>query len=347
MDKNLIIKYINKTASQEEIQKVLEWASISKENETLLVEMMNRWVADHMPHTEADDTKYDEFRHYLNGYNSSAAQNRRSGRLSSYAWISAAAIIVLLVAWNIFLMQRMGNQANIKLAEQNMIESVPANHIRTIYTEKGVKAKIMLPDSSSVWLNSDTKIEYPELFNTQTREVRLSGEAYFEVKADSLHPMIITTGKGFKVKVTGTAFNIKAYEDDETAKTTLYSGSISLLYRGNGNKLIEKTLQPYQSVDLSDKKISINNNATEEQMENASIWKVGKIHFESTPISEVIKILNRWHGTQFTVTDQDILKYRITANFENESIVQILELIKMTTFIDYSISGKNITLTKR
>ena len=82
-------------------------------------------------------------------------------------------------------------------------------------------------------------------------------------------------------------------------------------------------------------------------MEAASLWKMGKIHFDSTPVSEAIKILNRWHGTQFTVNNPEILDYEITGNFENESIVQILELIKLTTYIDYTIDGKNIVLTKR
>ena len=360
MDKDLIIKYINKSASKEERQRVLEWASQSKEHETLLTEMMNTWVAEHMPQEEASDAKYNEFIMYRRGYNSSTLQFKKRARINIFALTAAAAVIIFMFCWNLILMQQYKGDDKATLAitetQHGHTESIqaiahntrkPATDMRSLYTNKGVKAQIMLPDSSVVWLNSDTRIEYPETFNDNVREVKLSGEAYFEVRTDSLCPMIITTEKGFKVKVTGTSFNIKAYENDDVASTTLYTGSISLLYNGTNNKLVEKKIRPNQSVNLSAKKIDIKTAATVEQIKNASIWKAGRIHFDATPISEVIKILNRWHGSQFSVTDPEILNYKITADFENESIIQIMDLIKMTTYIDYSISGKHIKLSKR
>ena len=347
MDKDLIIKYISKTATKEEAQQVLEWANLEKENETLLAEMMNKWVADHMPENEADDRKYEEFLLYRKGYDSSSEKFRKRTRINIFAWSIAAAVILFLLGWNIFLTGHKGETESISSTMALATPQDPASNMRTLYTDKGVKAQIMLPDSSMVWLNSDTRIEYPEVFDKAERKVKLSGEAYFEVKSDSLHPMIITTDKGFQIKVTGTSFNVKAYNDDNVARTTLYSGSISLLYKGAGNTVIEKKMRPNQCVDLYDEKIRITKNATEEQLESASIWKAGRIHFESTPLSEAIKTLNRWHGTQFKIENPEVLEYRITANFENESIVQIMELIKMTTYIDYSISGKEIIITKR
>ena len=259
MDKDLILKYINKTASDLEKEKVLKWASESMENEKTLVEMMNVWVAEHMPHDEADDSKFQEFGYYLRGYNTSAAKARQNKLIKIFGWSGAAAIIVALLSWNIFLTQTISveklEKENAKLALNTAVETdIPAPvPTRTMYTNKGVKACITLPDSSIVWLNSDTRIEYPEVFSGLTREVKLSGEAYFNVKRDPEHPMIITTNKGFKVKVTGTSFNIKAYENDEIAQTTLYSGSISLLYKNKHNNTIEKNLKPnHQPYSRSD-----------------------------------------------------------------------------------------------
>ena len=348
MDKDLILKYVNKTASETEKAKILRWASESMENEKALIEMMNTWVSEHMPQEETDDTKYQEFCHYLHGYNASAAKNSKYHRINIIGWSVAAAVILILLCWNIFMSNIVRNTDTLPIAQDQLAEEItPSNHIRTLYTEKGVKARITLPDSSTVWLNSDTKIEYPEVFDKYSRNVTLSGEAYFEVKSDSLSPMIITTSKGFQVKVTGTTFNIKAYDNDIVAQATLYSGSISLLYKNNQNIIVEKNLKPNQSVDLANGNTYLKTNPSPEELEVACIWKMGKIYFDSTPLGEAIKILNRWHGTQFIVKDPEILDYKITANFENESIVQILELIKLTTFIDYSISGNKITLIKR
>ncbi|MBR4883175.1 MAG: FecR domain-containing protein [Bacteroidales bacterium] len=354
MDKNLILKYVNKTASEQEKAKVLKWAAESMENEKKLVEMMNVWVADHMPQDKADDEKFQEFGYYLRGYNASVAKNRQNRIMKVTGWCSAAAVIIALLTWNIFLTHSAADNnpaspdsssiAQVTETAQDIRADIP---VRTLYTNKGVKACITLPDSSVVWLNSDTRIEYPEVFSGKAREVKLSGEAYFDVKKNPEWPMVITTNKGFQVKVTGTSFNIKAYDNDEVAKTTLYSGSISLLYKNRHNATVEKSLKPNQSVDLVDGKAYTNTNATPDQMEAASLWKMGKIHFDSTPVSEAIKILNRWHGTHFIVKNPEILDYQITGNFENESIVQILELIKLTSYIDYTIEGKNIILTKR
>lgn len=348
MDKDLILKYVNKTASEKEKAKVLRWAAESMENEKALIEMMNTWVSEHMPQEEADDAKYQEFGYYLHGYNASAAKNSKYHRINVIGWSVAVAAILLLLCWNLFLANTTKTIETTPAVTHQLAENItPANHIRTLYTDKGVKARITLPDSSTVWLNSDTRIEYPEVFDKHIRNIKLSGEAYFEVKSDSLSPMIITTSKGFQVKVTGTTFNIKAYDDDEIAQTTLYSGSISLLYKNNQNVVVEKNLKPRQSVDLSNGNTYLKANPSPEELEVASMWKMGKIYFDSTPLGEAIKILNRWHGSQFIVKDAEILDYEITANFENESIVQIMELIKLTTLIDYSISSNKITLIKR
>jgi ferric-dicitrate binding protein FerR (iron transport regulator) len=78
-----------------------------------------------------------------------------------------------------------------------------------------------------------------------------------------------------------------------------------------------------------------------------SEWKDGQLVFNETPMSEVIRMLERWHGVSIKVADPDILDYKFTARFESESIVQILDFVKMTTFIDYTVQGNKVVLKKR
>jgi ferric-dicitrate binding protein FerR (iron transport regulator) len=158
--------------------------------------------------------------------------------------------------------------------------------------------------------------------------------------------MLVSTTKGFSVRVTGTEFNIKAYQSDNSAQTTLYSGEIYLL-RKNDNQFISTKVEPNQTVIINTAGSRINLTAVMKQspLDDAA-WKEGKMIFESTPMSEVITTLERWHGVDFVIKNKEVLNYRITATFNSESIVQIMDLICMTTPIRFEITNRKVVLDK-
>lgn len=258
---------------------------------------------------------------------------------------AAAAVIVLLIGSNLFLLsvkkEAVGSQNNIASA------LLPPKNIETykeLYTNRGVKAKLLLPDSSVVYLNSDTKIIYPDRFDSLSRNVQIEGEAYFSVVKDTTRPMIVTTGKGFAVRVLGTEFNLKANRNDANAQATLYSGKIDIIREKAGKVVITK-VQPNETITIGDDNICTKVVLGEPQKLMA--WKDGKLIFDNTPVSEAVKMLERWHGVEVDVADASILNFKLTATFEQESIVQILELLKIISYIDYSIEGKHVTLKRR
>jgi transmembrane sensor len=104
-------------------------------------------------------------------------------------------------------------------------------------SKKGTKNKMTLPDGTKVWLNADSKLTLAKQFTGPTREVRLSGEAYFEVAHDKNHPFIISAN-AIKVKVLGTVFNLKAYPDDEDTETTLIQGQVEVSIDGQSSSRI-------------------------------------------------------------------------------------------------------------
>ena len=227
------------------------------------------------------------------------------------------------------------------------ISSIDKEEICNIYTEKGTKATVSLPDGSKVWLNSDSKISYPVRFPGDTREVNLSGEAYFEVVSDSLKPMIVTTSKGYMVKVLGTKFHIKSYENDTYSKVTLNSGNIKLICPAdNHQKCTEIGMKPNETVILG--KVEVPKVVTQTVRTNSNdvAWKRGELVFDRTPMSEAIKMIERWHGATFTVNNNALFNRKLTATFKTESLVQILEVIKMLTGIEYTIEDGNMVILK-
>ena len=145
-----------------------------------------------------------------------------------------------------------------------------------------------------------------------TREINISGEAFFDVVSNPNKPMIVSTNKNFKVEVPGTKFNIRSYENDTEAQTTLFSGSIKLTRKlSSTGREVTTLLRPKESFVLREymAPVLILQSDTSKQV----AWKEGKLLFDSTPMLEVIKKLERWHGTEFIVKDQEILNYKITA----------------------------------
>ncbi|MDP3453148.1 MAG: DUF4974 domain-containing protein [Bacteroidales bacterium] len=340
MTKNLLIKYIAGTVQENEKRAVLEWIGKNPDNLKYFIELKNIWVYNNMPdsHATIDEMKM---------VSTITGNNFKYKKSSSKVYfLLAAASVAILITLNIFQYIRNLSLANVVKEPIVSLSDIPFEHKHTLYTNNGVKGYVELPDGSKVWLNSATTLTYPDKFAGATREVMVAGEALFEVVKDSLKPMIVNTNRDFKIEVLGTKFNIRSYDNDYEAQTTLISGSINLIREvKKGKREIIAQLKPTESFVIRDKNapILIRQIDTSKQI----AWKQGLLIFESTPMDEVIKKLERWHGTQFIIKDYDILKTKLTANFRSESIIQIMEMIRFCTPIDYTIKENIVTLNKK
>jgi len=209
---------------------------------------------------------------------------------------------------------------------------------------KGQKGQLILPDGTKVWLNSESTLEYSGMFGPE-REVILNGEAYFEVKSDETHPFLVKTPK-LKIKVTGTTFNVKAYETDDKIETTLVEGCLSIL--NNDRELV--VLQPKESAVYSRKENSINISKLETKtptptkivakqdpkarmdeltpIELIGVWKEDKLIFRDEPLRSMIPKLERWFNRKIYVSDPNLLTNEYNGKFVyNETIYQVLDVI--------------------
>ncbi|GAA4312477.1 DUF4974 domain-containing protein [Mucilaginibacter gynuensis] len=164
-----------------------------------------------------------------------------------------------------------------------------ANAMNTISTPNGGQYNIKLPDGSMVWLNSASSITFPTAFNGTTREVTITGEAYFEVAKNAAKPFIVNSGTQ-TVQVLGTHFNINAYQDEPGIRTTLLEGSIRLKTGSQSRVLV-----PGQQTLVS------GNNIVLQKTTNPSVttaWKDGLFVFDDTDLPQLMRQIARWYDVQ-------------------------------------------------
>lgn len=349
MRKALLIKYVSNQADLQETEEVLEWASKDERNAEYLSKLQSAWVISNMGERLVPCNNFGELKECVDVRE---RKRRFIGRLFRIS-ISAAAAVLALFAVGIggWYMGHKDAEESAFSVEKAVAEQMKFRKIKPtkeLYTNKGVKARVVLPDSSVVILNSDTKIVYPEEFGDELRVVNLSGEAYFDVVKNPMKPMLVHTSRGFSIKVMGTQFNVKAYDDDTKAETTLYSGEIELI-RDVRDGYRSTSVAPNQTIIISGepgctepfRKLEKNN------PKNDIAWVQGKIIFDETPVSEAVKILERWHGYDFVIKDDSVRDVKLTGTFNSESLAQIMDLIQMTSLINYKIEDSVVYLSRR
>lgn len=206
---------------------------------------------------------------------------------------------------------------------------------QTISTPPGLKSQTQLADGTVVWLNSGSSLRYPSSFSGDERIVELQGEAYFSVVKDKKHPFIVETGK-IGIKVLGTEFNVVNYDGEVSAEIVLASGKVELFeIKGSKRKTVTEMV-PGQQVIYSKTKNQYS--LFDVSAEKYTSWIDGKLIFRDDQMTEVIRRLNRWYNVEIEISDQEIAQYIYTATFQNENIEQILEMLRKTSPIEYTIN---------
>ena len=199
--------------------------------------------------------------------------------------------------------------------------------IQEITSPPGTRSQVVLPDGSKVWLNAESTIKFQVPFQEESREVGLLGEAFFDVAKNPEQPFIVQSGN-VKVKVLGTRFNYKAFAEDKNIEVVLEEGKIALNLQGKTGTQ-EAIMKPGDRavIEKESGKATIGN----ENINKYIAWHSGKLVFDNTPMSEVARLLERWYGIEVTVQDPEIMNYRFTTTFDNESLFQIIELLGLSS----------------
>ncbi|HTH82540.1 MAG TPA: FecR domain-containing protein [Mucilaginibacter sp.] len=231
-------------------------------------------------------------------------------------------------------------------------------HISNFVTRKGFKSRLLLPDGTHVWLNSDSRLSYANNLKGEKREVTLIGEAYFDVVHNAAHPFIIHTGKA-DIKVLGTAFNVRNYPQDKNLETTLMRGKIEVsLTDRPGEQIVLKPLEKLiVAKNNPDVAVSGKSSASADKVVVKSVtyagvdsvvaetsWMKDKMIFSNEPLKTIAQELERRYAVTILFENHKAEDYRYTGVFDDESIDKILQIIQLSKKIDYKIDGKTITI---
>ncbi|MBE0653657.1 MAG: FecR family protein [Bacteroidales bacterium] len=216
--------------------------------------------------------------------------------------------------------------------------------VYTSMTPKGSISQVILPDSTMVYLNSDTELKFSYNSSKRRREVYLDGEAWFQVSENRKKPFVVSTNF-YDVVVTGTEFNVKAYKEENLIVTTLESGSVVIPSTDKFRMKSSMVLAPGEQF-LFDRE---SRSTTTQKVRTSyySSWKENKLIFINMNLSDLIRLLERKFDVDIEVADKSILNYHYDGTIKNESILEIMDLIKVTMPIDYKVVGQKILITKK
>lgn len=213
----------------------------------------------------------------------------------------------------------------------------------TLIVPKGAFYHLILADGTKVWLNSDSRIEYPIVFAENRREVTLQGEAFFEVEKDSDKPFMVKT-ENFNVKVLGTSFNINTYGDDGKVYTALQQGVVEV-EAGPENALI---LAPGQVAELDIRQPGMRMKLSRMSLNQQIAWKEGFFCFRSTPLSDMLKQIERYYDVCFVdaaKVGEEVYTGDISRNVSLEELLDAIRL--QTTNIDFRMVDKVVYIIEK
>jgi ferric-dicitrate binding protein FerR (iron transport regulator) len=226
------------------------------------------------------------------------------------------------------------------LQTQKPKSPVLTERIRRI-NPRGQKSRILLQDGSTVSLNAGSKLTYSTDFNKKSRNIHLEGEAYFEVAKNPKKPFKVYTD-GLIITAIGTSFNVQAYADNKIEKVALNTGKVKIETMNAIKRYGETFLDPGQMVVYDGEKGNLR--MADFKGQDPFSWKDGKIVFYHASFEEVIEILSRWFNVDIKVTGKLPREWDYSSSYENETLENILESLKFSEKIDYSLSGSEVEI---
>ncbi|MFV0591715.1 MAG: FecR family protein [Draconibacterium sp.] len=251
------------------------------------------------------------------------SEDKRSSGFRMGTFLKYAAIVVILIGLPVLL-----------FFSKDMLFSETASELKytSVVADAGQISKIILPDSSVVWLNSGTSLSYNNEFSLNNRDLYLKGQAYLQVTKNKNLPLIVSCND-LKVKVLGTHFDVNAYPESKNTEVILESGSVELLQEGND--AFSYRLRPGEKARYNKQLKEVQISKFEHPY--SSHWREGYLIFSDTPMSEVIKKLERRFDVEIIVRNSEVDKSIFNAKFKDETLEEILNYIQYSCPIKYKI----------
>jgi len=314
----LITRYLTGKASPDEIVELQKWLGSSKDNLLYFQQLKNIW--DNSEHI-IDEKMLDVDKAFNLIKKRIIFKSPATNFL--YYWKKVAAVLLIpLVLGNLFyFLFRSNNHSTNQEPVYN-----------ELFAAFGTRSALKLSDGTSVWLNSGSSIKYPDRFVGNNRTVILKGEAYFEVESDPKKPFIVETSS-LSTKATGTKFNVSGYTSADVAEVTLVSGKVEVSLTDNKKNINSSKLDINQHFSFN--KVNGTTSIINEDTYKYISWKDGKLVFRNEPLNQVVKKISQVFNIDIEIKGDEIQNYCFRATFQDESLSEILKLLKMSSPIDY------------
>lgn len=281
---------------------------------------------------------------------------RKRRRFRRRISLAISSLIIILIIGSFWLNDSKPAAAIEKKAEQD-----------PIVANNGSRSRSLLPDGTTVWLNAGSRLHYENDFNGATREVRLEGEAFFDVIKQANRPFIVHTS-GIDIKVLGTAFNVKSYPEDKTVETTLYRGAVQVSRQDDITKKIiqlrpnEKLILAKQAAnkgsELSEQKTPVTKqlpasfvithiDSTKKESERfETAWLYSRLEFRGNDFEELAHKLERWYNVTIVFADEQVKNLNFNGSFEKENVEQAFKALQVAVpSFNYKIENHEILVS--
>lgn len=331
----LLRRYLKGHSTEAEQKKIERWLQEDPSH----ADRLERFVEKHtgQVEVEVDSVKTELLKSIedaASNRSDSPSPNREMTRTSGGrgSWIAAAATILLILSASVggYLIF-----TDTPASESEYIE-------RTI--PPGKVATITLSDGSKVQLNSASTLRFPKQFSSTVRKVYLSGEAFFEVRSDKDRPFKVYAGN-VRTTVLGTAFNVRAFPEENQARVTVAEGrvSVDVITSEEDSSSTTMLLQPNQWATYSDSGKQLQKGQGE--IRELIAWKDGILIFDNKTLSEAIDIMERWYGTEITLKNEALKDCVLHGEYKDENLENVLEAIEYALGIHYSLTDKGVVIS--
>ena len=307
---NRIIKYFNGQLSAEEEEELYNWLKSDVKNYKTFQTEKARLNPVNIHHDLLNSALIEQkMRHDIN------RQFNRTERLYlKFAKIAAVAILLIGIG---FVLSHLSGSLKQEEPKVVWFEAV---------APRGEKSNLILPDGSKVWLNSESKLMFPSDFGDGNRTLVLTGEAYFDVEKMEGSVFSVQT-KDYTIEVTGTNFNVTAYEDFGRTQTSLIEGKVNIR---KGDRLI--SLNPGQQITYANHKFTLE----EKNTIQSTLWKDNIFDFDRVTLEELVIRLERWYDVDIEMNGHELKNTIFSGVFKNEETIwQVLNTLELTLPFTY------------
>lgn len=356
----LILKCIEGSASESEMQQVWAWVELYNENKKYYEHLRDIWISASVTKPLADQQLENKWQNFKSKNNFVAEKQGESAEPKTFLlrFIRVAAIAIVIFALGAV------------MGKFYLNDSVPvqSKEFYIVEAPRGAKSFVTLADGTKIWLNAGSRISYQRNYNQENRNIFLEGEAYFEVAKNKEIPFYVYSS-GIVVKAIGTAFNVKAYPEEGIVETTLVEGSVSIESTGKTGVKGKILMQPNQKASFYkvSKEVVVEEKSEESnEKEIAPIpikakiervelkkevdtelytsWKDKRWVFEKQRFEDLAVILERIYDIKVIYKDDELKNYRLSGSLQEENLEQVLQAIQFTIPLDYSINHDEVTI---